>query len=205
MTARVLNRPMPDGVEGDQQPVEGQDHPNNERRSFRHAVLSLCQGSNEPTLVVLTRRTSRSRRQVRTLAKVLRSSSGSPEPSSARPSVRVRQEQRRASASRRRQCCAPPMRLASPCARWPGSTGFNRTTVSAILARAGIEPRQHGLTDAHLQEAARRYADGETCAVLARHFRTDPETVRQALRRAGVTMRRPGRPGRPGPDQAAVR
>lgn len=67
----------------------------------------------------------------------------------------------------------------------------HRTTVTAILLRAGEPLRQVGLRDDQVEEAAWRYRDGWSLARLGELFGVDAETVRGALRRVRVRMRGP--------------
>jgi hypothetical protein len=52
---------------------------------------------------------------------------------------------------------------------------------------AGARPR-------HIERAVSSYASERSCASIAKDLRVNPETVRQALLKADVAMRRPGRP-----------
>lgn len=78
---------------------------------------------------------------------------------------------------------------------------IHRTTVLAILEKKGV-PRRGRVWSPDLNEQATRlYTEGKSCASIGRELRVNPETVRQHLIRAGVTLRRPGRPlPRPLPD-----
>jgi uncharacterized protein (DUF433 family) len=69
--------------------------------------------------------------------------------------------------------------------------GLHRTTVAAQLRRAGVELRRQGIPDHRLYEAIRLYGQGWSCQHLAERYRCDDETLRQALRRAGVVLRAP--------------
>jgi DNA-directed RNA polymerase sigma subunit (sigma70/sigma32) len=65
----------------------------------------------------------------------------------------------------------------------------NRTTVLSILDRAGAE-RRAGVIDRNLDEARRLYESGSSLAQVGQHFDVDPETVRRALKKNGVKMRK---------------
>ena len=53
------------------------------------------------------------------------------------------------------------------------------------------------LTPDHIERAVSSYASGLSCASIAKDLKVNPETVRHALLKAGVIMRRPGRPRPP--------
>lgn len=72
-------------------------------------------------------------------------------------------------------------------ARW----GMHRATVAAQLRRAGVELRRQGLPDDRINEAVRLYGEGWSLLRLAERYSCDDETVRQALMRKGVRLRRP--------------
>jgi hypothetical protein len=76
-----------------------------------------------------------------------------------------------------------------------GKHSIHRTTVLALLERHGVSRRGRVATATHLERAAALYASGRSCASIARELQVSPETIRQALLRIGVAMRRPGRPG----------
>ena len=68
----------------------------------------------------------------------------------------------------------------------------HRTTVANHLHENSVELRRLGVTDVALPEVIRLYvADGWSCQRLAERFDCDAETVRQALKRAGVRLRKP--------------
>ena len=69
--------------------------------------------------------------------------------------------------------------------------GLHRTTVTAILQRQGVEPRQRGLSGAQVAEACRLYPEGWSLARLADRYGVDDMTVRRYLLQAGVVMRSP--------------
>jgi uncharacterized protein (DUF433 family) len=68
---------------------------------------------------------------------------------------------------------------------------LHRTTVAALLRRAGIELRRQGIPGDRLQEAVTLYGQGWSCQRLGERYGCAAETVRQALKDAGVTMRAP--------------
>jgi uncharacterized protein (DUF433 family) len=67
--------------------------------------------------------------------------------------------------------------------------GIARQTVTEIYRRAGLEPRQRGLSPAQVMLAARLYGDGASLVTVGKKFTVDAETVRQALHVAGVQVR----------------
>jgi DNA-directed RNA polymerase specialized sigma24 family protein len=69
-----------------------------------------------------------------------------------------------------------------------------RTTVTAILQRAGVPLRRRGLSPHQAVEAVQLYSEGWSTAELGRRYGVDDMTVRRRLLAAGVGMRRPGRP-----------
>jgi transposase-like protein len=71
---------------------------------------------------------------------------------------------------------------------------IHRTTVLALLERHQISRRGRVLTPDRIERAVSSYALGCSCASIGRELRVNPETVRQALLKAGVAMRKPGRP-----------
>jgi hypothetical protein len=66
--------------------------------------------------------------------------------------------------------------------------GIHRTTVMAHLDREGA-PRRSGTVTKNINEATRLYEEGRSLARVGEHFGVDGETVRRALRAAGVTLR----------------
>ena len=76
---------------------------------------------------------------------------------------------------------------------------IHRTTVLALLERHQVSRRGRGrvLTPGHIERAVSRYASGRSCASIGKELQVNPEMVRQALLKAGVAMRRPGRPRPP--------
>jgi Homeodomain-like domain-containing protein len=79
--------------------------------------------------------------------------------------------------------------MAALAARW----GLHRTTVAALLRRAGVKLRRQGIPGEQLDEAVRLYAEGWSCQRLAERYGCDDETVRQALKQAGVRCGHRGR------------
>ena len=71
---------------------------------------------------------------------------------------------------------------------------IHRTTVLAVLERHKVSRRGRVLTPDHIERAVSSYALGCSCASIGKDLRVNPETVRQALLKAGVAMRKPGRP-----------
>lgn len=72
-------------------------------------------------------------------------------------------------------------------ARW----GIHRTTVAGHLRQINVALRRQGLPAGDLTNVVRLYGEGWSCQRLAERYRCDHETVRQALKRAGVTLRKP--------------
>lgn len=75
-----------------------------------------------------------------------------------------------------------------------GKHSVHRTTVLAILERHRVSRRGRVLTRDHIERAVSLYSSGRSCASIGKEFGVNPETVRQALLKAGAAMRRPGRP-----------
>ena len=75
-----------------------------------------------------------------------------------------------------------------------GKHSIHRTTVLALLERHRVSRRGRVLTPDHIERAVSLYASGRSCASIGKELQVNPETVRQALLKAGVAMRRPGRP-----------
>jgi len=71
---------------------------------------------------------------------------------------------------------------------------IHRTTVLALLERHRVSRRGRVLTRDHAERAVSLYASGNSCASIGKEIKVNPETIRQALLKAGVIMRRPGRP-----------
>jgi Homeodomain-like domain len=72
--------------------------------------------------------------------------------------------------------------------------GVHRLTVSTILQREGVTLRPRGIHPDDLSDVIRLYRDGWPLARLAAKCDVSPSTVTNTLRRAGVPIRRPGRP-----------
>jgi AraC-like DNA-binding protein len=70
--------------------------------------------------------------------------------------------------------------------------GLSRTAVMANLGRLGAESRR-GVVDRRIEEARSLYESGESLATIGNRYGVNPSTVRNALLKAGVTMRpKPG-------------
>jgi hypothetical protein len=65
---------------------------------------------------------------------------------------------------------------------------ITRTTVMKHVERAGA-PRRRNLVRDHLDEARRLYDRGWSLARVGDHFGVDPNTVRYAFRKAGMSGR----------------
>ena len=75
-----------------------------------------------------------------------------------------------------------------------GKHSIHRTTVLALLERRRVSRRGRVLTPDHVERAVSLYASGRSCASIGKELQVNPETIRQALLKDGVAMRRPGRP-----------
>ena len=75
-----------------------------------------------------------------------------------------------------------------------GKHSIHRTTVLALLERQQVSRRGRVLTRDHIKRAVSSYASGSSCASIGKQLRVNPETIRQILLKAGVAMRKPGRP-----------
>ena len=70
--------------------------------------------------------------------------------------------------------------------------GVHRTTIANHLHENAVELRRQGITDVALPEVIHLYvAEGWSCQKLALRFNCDDESVRQALKRAGIKLRKP--------------
>lgn len=69
-----------------------------------------------------------------------------------------------------------------------GQYGVHRTTVTKILQRHGVET-QRGLRPDLVDEAVRRYEDGQSLATVGRALGADPGTIKARLIERGVAMR----------------
>lgn len=95
------------------------------------------------------------------------------------PNVRVlRQEQRRLAPAELEALIAASRR-ARGSVSWPTSYGLHRTTVSRQVARAG--KTRPVMTDDHIDEAVRLYAEGWTLDEVGRSIGVADQTVRRAL------------------------
>ena len=74
-----------------------------------------------------------------------------------------------------------------------GKHSIHRTTVLALLERHQVSRRGRVLTPDHIEQAVSLYASGGSCASIGKELQVNPETIRQALLKAGVAMRSPGR------------
>jgi DNA-binding transcriptional regulator LsrR (DeoR family) len=69
--------------------------------------------------------------------------------------------------------------------------GIHRATVTAVLQRLGVKPREKGLSDEQAAEACRLYTEGWSLARLAEKYNVTDMTVRRYLLLAGIVMRSP--------------
>jgi len=78
------------------------------------------------------------------------------------------------------------------------SFGISRETVLLHLERRGVRRRANlrKLGDDEVRAAAIRYEAGDAMRSLTTHFQVDGKTLRKELTKAGVELRRPGRPKR---------
>lgn len=73
--------------------------------------------------------------------------------------------------------------------------GIHRTTVAAHPGRAAVPTRRgRSLRPGELDEAAHLYAQGWSVARLSERYGVSGHTVTAARRKAGVSIRRRGRP-----------
>jgi len=63
--------------------------------------------------------------------------------------------------------------------------------VAGHLRRAGVPLRRQGIPAEQIDEAVRLYGDGWSLQRLTERYACDDETARQALKRAGLELRRP--------------
>jgi DNA invertase Pin-like site-specific DNA recombinase len=68
----------------------------------------------------------------------------------------------------------------------------SRSTVFAILRRAGIKTRYRILTDHDAAAATEMYESGQSLASIAKHFEVSDGTVLHAFRRLGIPTRAQG-------------
>jgi hypothetical protein len=73
--------------------------------------------------------------------------------------------------------------------------GIHCLTVTALLKRHGIEPRQVGPTDEQVADACHIYPAGWSLSLLGERYGIDSTTVWRALRAAGVGTRPPSTGG----------
>jgi transposase-like protein len=71
---------------------------------------------------------------------------------------------------------------------------INRATVLEHLKRQGIRRRHSRLRQADIDKAVRLYVAGQSVEVVAHELRVGTTTVRRALVKSGVVLRRRGRP-----------
>jgi hypothetical protein len=76
----------------------------------------------------------------------------------------------------------------------PLTVRHHRLTVSSILQCERVTLRSRGINPDDLPEVVPLYQDGWALARLASKFDASPSTATNTLRRAGVPIRRPGRP-----------
>jgi transposase len=69
--------------------------------------------------------------------------------------------------------------------------GVHRHTVAHGLTLDHCQLRRQGISQEQVPEIMRLYAEDWTLARLGEKYECDPETVRSALRSAGVVLRRP--------------
>jgi hypothetical protein len=74
-----------------------------------------------------------------------------------------------------------------------GKHSIHRTTVLGLLERHQVPRRGQVMTPDHFERAVTLHASGLSRASIGKELNVNPETVRQALFKAGVAMRRPGR------------
>jgi hypothetical protein len=66
----------------------------------------------------------------------------------------------------------------------------DRATVAAIARRAEA-PKRYGIVEHNIDLATQLYEQGWSGATIGQHFGVAPDTVIRALRKAGVTLRKP--------------
>lgn len=74
--------------------------------------------------------------------------------------------------------------------------GIGKGTVLGVLRRAGAHIRRHGLAPTDTRRAIEQYESGLSLRQVSEHFDCAAETIRTALRQAGVRMRSPNGPRR---------
>ncbi len=107
-----------------------------------------------------------------------------------RPAPRARQLQRRLESTKIEEI-AKRYQAGETVAVLAMEYGVNPKTLSQRLKRAGVQLRQHGLTDEQKTDAERLYLTGRSLKQIAAVFGCDAETVRQMLKKRGVVMRHP--------------
>jgi len=121
----------------------------------------------------------------------------------SRDSATIRCRRLRPDGSRQVQRRLPPEEIEELVAAYlAGATALalaakhsiHRTSVLGLLERHQVARRGRVLTPDHIERAVASYASGRSCASIANDLHVNPETVRQALLKAGVAMRRPGSP-----------
>jgi len=108
------------------------------------------------------------------------------------PSRPRKQDQRRLSAGEASQLIAQ-YQAGATTLELAKAHGIHRTTVLALLERNQVSRRGRVWTPDLTERALRLNAQGRSCATIAHQFEVNPETVRQRLLRAGVTLRPRGR------------
>lgn len=68
---------------------------------------------------------------------------------------------------------------------------LGKGTVLGILRRSGIELRNQGLKPGDLRRAIALYESGQSLTRVADQMACDAETIRQALKAAGIAIRKP--------------
>jgi|GEM_PF-2684981 len=71
---------------------------------------------------------------------------------------------------------------------------IHRTAVLALLERHRVSRRGRVFTPNHIERAVSLHASGRSCASIGQELQVNPETVRQALLKTSVAMRKPGCP-----------
>lgn len=66
---------------------------------------------------------------------------------------------------------------------------INRGTVSGLLKKAGVKMRLQPPTQERLDEIARRYILGQSCATVGNELHLSPQTVLRYLRDRGIPIR----------------
>jgi transposase len=74
--------------------------------------------------------------------------------------------------------------------------GVGKTVVTKLLREHGVPLRHQGLSDQQVRKAAALYTAGKSVAQVAQTLDLSPSSVYDALKRAGLSMRRAHEPGR---------